>query len=40
MLDSLQHIAATLKKARMQQGLSQRALSAKTRIPQGASIQN
>lgn len=34
MQHSIQHIAATLKSARVQAKLSQRALSAKTKIPQ------
>lgn len=34
MLDSIQHLGVILKKARQKEGLSQRALSAKTKIPQ------
>ena len=34
MLESIQHIAEALKAARLKQKLSQRALSAKTKIPQ------
>jgi transcriptional regulator with XRE-family HTH domain len=34
MLDSIKQIGALLRTARLQKGLSQRALSARTRIPQ------
>ncbi|MBA3239470.1 MAG: helix-turn-helix transcriptional regulator [Parachlamydiaceae bacterium] len=34
MLDSIKHIGAAIKAGRLQMGLSQRALSAKTKIPQ------
>lgn len=34
MKQSIQHIAAAIKAARQEKGLSQRALSAKTKIPQ------
>lgn len=35
MKDSIEHIGVALKKARHQKGLSQRALSIKTGVPQG-----